>query len=94
MKPLSLQADNSNRHMEEDKVQRALQQWIPARKISCILQIELAIVNIDIIFEKSTQIQSRKVHWSFFNSLRHSFDKIVHKGTGKQRHYTPYTARN
>ena len=34
MKPLNLQADNSNRRMKEDKVQRALQQWIPARKIS------------------------------------------------------------
>ena len=79
MKPLSLQADNNNRRMKEDKVQRALQQWIRARKISFILQIELAIVNIDFMFEKSAQIQSRKVHWSFFNCLRHTFDKIVHK---------------
>jgi len=58
MKPLSLQADNSNRRMKEDKVQRALQQWIRARKISFILQIELAIVNIDFMSEKSAQIQS------------------------------------
>jgi hypothetical protein len=58
MKPLSLQADNNNRRMKEDKVQRALQQWIRARKISFILQIELAIVNIDFMFEKSAQIQS------------------------------------
>ena len=58
MKPLSLQADNRNRRMKEDKVQRALQQWIRARKISFILQIELAIVNIDIMSEKSAQIQS------------------------------------
>jgi hypothetical protein len=63
MKPLSLQADN-NRRMKEDKVQRALQQWIRARKISYILEIELAIVNIDLMSEKSAQIQSRKVHWS------------------------------
>jgi hypothetical protein len=58
MKPLSLQADNSNTCMKEDKVQRALQQWIRARKISFILQIELAIVNIDFMSEKSAQIQS------------------------------------
>jgi hypothetical protein len=64
MKPLSLQADNSNRHMKEDKVQRALQQWIRARKISFILEIELGIVNIDLMSEQSAQIQSRKVHWS------------------------------
>ena len=64
MKPLSLQADNSNRRMKEDKVQRALQQWIRARKISFILQIELAIVSIDFKSEKSAQIQGRKVHWS------------------------------
>jgi len=64
MEPLSLQADNSNRRMKEDKVQRALQQWIRARKISFILQIELAIVNIDFMSEKSAQIKSRKVHWS------------------------------
>jgi hypothetical protein len=50
--------------MKEDKVQRALQQWIWARKISFILQIELAIVNIDFMSEKSAQIKSRKVHWS------------------------------
>jgi len=64
MKSLSLQADNSNRRMKEDKVQRALQQWIRARKISFILQIELAIVNIDFMSENSAQIKSRKVHWS------------------------------
>jgi len=64
MKSLSLQADNSNRRMKENKVQRALQQWIRARKISFILQIELAIVNIDFMSEKSAQIKSRKVHWS------------------------------
>jgi hypothetical protein len=64
MRPLSLQADNSNRRMKEDKVQRALQQWIRARKDICILQIELAIVNIDFMSEKSAQIQSGKVHWS------------------------------
>jgi hypothetical protein len=80
--------------MEEDKVQRASQQWIRARKISRILQIELAIVNIDIMFEKSTQIRSRKVHLSFFNRLRYIFDKIVHRGTSKQRHCTVYTGGN
>jgi len=88
MKPLSLQADNSNRRMIEDKVQRALLQWIRSRKISFILQIKLAVVSLDFMSEKSAQIQSRKVHWSSI-VLDTYLTKIVQEGTSKQRHCTP-----
>src|SRR6478609_3058389 len=91
MEPLSLQADNSNRRMKEDKVQRALQQWIRSGKISFILQIELAIVSIDFMSEKSAQIQSRKVHWSSIVSdtylTRYSIKVLVSNSIAP-----PYTA--
>jgi len=87
MKPLSLQADNSNRRMKED---------------STASLAAVDTVKIDIFYTANWISYSKyRFHvWEFsadqkskgtlvFNCLRHIFDKVVHKGTSKQQHCTP-----